>query len=61
MKNFQHNENSHYFDALQMDRLKVKREDYLNVAKVLDLQAFGNSILEMMVGQCQEEIRMKDT
>jgi len=43
-----------------MDRLKVKREDYLHIAKVIDLQAFGNSILEMMVGQCQEEIRMKD-
>ncbi len=28
---------------------QLKREDYLQIAKILDLQAFGNSILEFMV------------
>ena len=28
---------------------QLKREDYLQLAKILDLQAFGNSILEFMV------------
>ena len=39
----------------------MTHDDYLMIGKVLDLQAFGNSILELMVGQCTEEIKITNS
>jgi len=52
--------NNVFSEAFNYESLSITRKDYLMIAKVLDLQAFGNSILELMVGQCNEEIRMND-
>ena len=36
--------------ALGRKRLQCETEEYLLMCKILDLQAFGNSIIEIMVG-----------
>ena len=46
--------------SLEDAKLPLNKENYLQMMKVLDLQAFGNSIIEMMVGQSQEQIVMDD-
>jgi len=36
--------------------MELRRSDYIQIMKVKDLQAFGNSIIEVLVGKCQEEL-----
>ena len=42
-------ENDQLF-AQTLKRLPISRDKYLHMLQILDLQAFGNSILEVMVG-----------
>ena len=38
-----------------MNQYQVGQSDLLNVSKILDLQAFGNTIIEFLVGKCTEK------
>jgi len=52
---------SQFANILKQDNFKVQREDFLQMAKIMDLQAFGNSIIEILVGKCQEQQDITDT
>ena len=39
---------------MSKDTLRVEQQKYLLISKIQDLQAFGNSIVEIMVGKNQE-------
>ena len=43
-----------YSVALKKQVLKVDRSKYILMCKIEDLQAFGNSIIEIMVGKNEE-------
>ena len=51
IKKFAHDKNSIYKDAVKMEKLQLDRDAYLKILKIQDLQQFGNSILELMVGK----------
>lgn len=53
MKQFQEDEEA-FKEIMKMDVLKMDRKDFLRIAKIQDLQAFGNSIVEIMVGRGEE-------
>ena len=43
-----------------MEKLQLDRDAYLKILKIQDLQQFGNSILELMVGKYQESNVMEE-
>jgi hypothetical protein len=52
VKKYSYDDESIFKEAISNDKLKIDRDAYLKILKIKDLQQFGNSILEMMVGKC---------
>ena len=46
--------------CINNEGLTGKLEAYSKIVKILDLWAFGNSIIEIMVGKCSESINFSD-
>lgn len=46
-------EESLYLNILKIDGMKLDEETALQLMKVTDLQSFGNSVVEIMVGRCE--------
>ena len=55
------NSDMNYGLALNSDLLRVEKEKYILISKLQDLQAFGNSIVEIMVGKNQEVTEVEAT
>ena len=47
-------ENSIFKEVLKTDKASLERSDYVQILQIQDLQAFGNTLLELMVGKCVE-------
>ena len=53
-------DHSAFKGIMKMNNLKPTREDIVNILKIKDLQAFGNTIVDIMVGRCEETIVKPD-
>jgi hypothetical protein len=45
-----------YMKFLEDKNLTIDRPNVCQLLKIKDLQAFGNSIIELMVGKCEEHL-----
>jgi hypothetical protein len=50
-----HNKDKHYRRLLNVEGMKITREQMMQLMMMRDLQEFGHSIVEIMVGRCSEQ------
>lgn len=54
-QNFKDDHNA-FRHVMKMNSLKPTREEVVNILKIKDLQAFANTIVDIMVGRCEETL-----